>query len=79
MTDRKRTGDLVLDASGPASLDLQTLEGRTFQVHVLPGAKLHLYPVEIDPDLARCPVIVGGERCGGKAGHSGKHQWNNGD
>lgn len=32
-----------------------------------------------DLDRERCPVFIGGERCGKQAGHDGKHIWANGD
>lgn len=67
--------------------DMSALDGKTFQVHLLPSIasaigeqpmRLRLYPVTITVDT-RCPVIVGGERCGRKVGHDGKHMWGGGD
>lgn len=58
--------------------DVRGLEGRLFQAHVLPGGRLRLYPVTLAHE-ARCPIIVGGERCGREAGHEGKHVWAGGD
>lgn len=59
---------------------LTPLDGRTFQVHVLPGTTmLRLYPVTLPEPDTRCPVVIGGERCGELAGHGGKHCWAGGD
>lgn len=60
------------------------LDCKTFQVHVRPGGVLRLYPVTIEKPVpirqdTRCPVIIGGERCGCEAGHEGKHMWAGGD
>jgi hypothetical protein len=52
----------------------EMVNNKTFQVHVKSPTEILLYLVEIDKDSARCPVIVGGERCGNKVGHEGKHQ-----
>ena len=68
--------DIVLTVQG--ELDAGYLEGKTFQIHVLPGNKLLLYPVTL-PAGGRCPVIVKDEQCGKQAGHEGKHMWLNGD
>ncbi len=65
---------LSLNEAAPPELD-----GKMFQVHILPGNRLRLYPVEILPPDSRCPVKVGGERCGLAADHAGKHCWANGD
>lgn len=64
-----------------AEYDPASLEGRTFQIHVRDGDRIVLYPVRIQADQAesRCPVIIGGERCGDVAGHEGKHMWLRGD
>lgn len=48
--------------------DLSALEGRTFQVHLLPGKKIRLYPVTLPESDLRCPAIIGGERCAERAG-----------
>ena len=37
-----------------------------------------LHPAEVRVHT-RCPVVVGGERCGGNANHTGKHDWGRGD
>lgn len=58
--------------------DVGALEGKLFQAHALPGGRLKLYPVELTHD-GRCPVIVGGGRCYGKAGHDGRHAWGSAD
>ena len=55
------------------------IDGGLFQVHLGPGNRLKLYPVKIKTDVERCLVILGSERCGGKAGHTGKHFWAGGD
>lgn len=54
------------------------LDGKTFQIHVTTSDRLTLYLVELAGD-GRCPVVIGGERCGRKAGHADKHTWLNGD
>jgi hypothetical protein len=71
----------LTQAPKPAVLEfpLSELEGRTFQIHVLPNDNLKLVPTTIDKDSGRCPVVIGGERCGERAGHEGKHCWGNGD
>lgn len=51
----------------------EMLDGKTFQIHVKGPNTLLLYPIEVVVDT-RCPIIVGGERCGDKVGHTGKHQ-----
>ncbi len=58
---------------------LAKLEGRTFQVHVIGTSMLRFYPVELEPPDTRCPVLIGGERCGERVGHAGKHCWRGGD
>jgi hypothetical protein len=58
---------------------LAALDGRSFQVHVMPNNRLRLYPLEIEPPDRRYTVVVGGERCGAVAGHAGKHCWGGGD
>jgi hypothetical protein len=70
-------GEIVLCLEAPA--DPALLEGQTFQLHVLPGCRLRLYPVEVVSGAGRCPVLVAGERCGGEAGHPGKHHWASAD
>lgn len=68
-------GGLVLTVH--EAINLSLLEGKTFQAHVVSENKLRLIPVTIETDM-QCPVIVGGERCGGRAGHNGKHCWGGG-
>lgn len=67
---------IILKLTEPAD---PALEGRTFQVHLLPDGRLRLYPVTLLEAPCRCPVIVGGEQCGEQQGHEGKHCWSNGD
>ena len=55
------------------------LDGKTYQAHFNGGNMLRLTPVEIRKKNKQCPVILGGERCGGRAGHDGKHFWARGD
>ena len=62
-----------------SNCDSGYIEEGLFQAHLLPGNRLKLIPVKLKTDLERCPIILGGERCGGKAGHSGKHFWAGGD
>jgi hypothetical protein len=69
-------GEVILQLADPAD---PALEGRTFQVHLLPDGRLRLYPVEIMGGLCRCPVLLAGERCGRVVGHEGKHCWASGD
>jgi hypothetical protein len=57
----------------------KSLDGRTFQVFVYGPGRIKLTPVTLAEPEKRCPVIVGGERCGCQAGHEGKHQWGSGD
>lgn len=61
--------------------DLTILDGCTFQVRVLPGGRIQLRLIELIAPVInyRCPVIISGEQCGGRAGHDGKHYWANGD
>lgn len=68
--------EVIITYSG--YIEPEWVEGKTFQVHVLPDNKLRLYLVTLDHD-ERCPVIIKGERCGLKAGHEGKHMWGSGD
>lgn len=70
------TGEIVVRLAEAVAPDL---EGRTFQVHLLPGDRLRLYPVEISREAMRCPAVVGGERCCLTVGHFGKHRWAGGD
>ncbi len=67
--------NVVLTVAGkvPAELD-----GRLFQVYLLPDGRVQLSPVMLCVD-ERCPVILKGERCGGTAGHEGRHYWAGGD
>lgn len=58
---------------------LADLEGRLFQVHIVNPDALRLVPCWLAAPDTRCPVVIKGERCGGKAGHPGKHTWSNGD
>jgi len=56
-----------------------SLEGRTFQAHILPGNKVLLYLVEL-PEAARCNALLYGaegigEQCGRRVGHEGQHCW----
>ena len=60
------------------------IDGHLFQIHLLDGNLLHpnklkLIPVKLKTDLERCPIIIGGEQCGGRPGHEGKHFWAGGD
>ena len=75
--------DIVLSVTNADAASLAALEGRTFQLHVLPGSRLRLVSVTIAPPPMTtapvCPVILKGERCGRSAGHTGKHMWANGD
>ncbi len=72
--------DIIIMTS-ESETTLSELEGKSFQIHVLPNGKLRLYPLSfvkpyVDLD---CPIILAGERCGKPAGHPGKHTWANGD
>lgn len=58
---------------------LDELDGKTYQVAVLPDGKLKLYEVNLCCEARRCPIIVGNERCGQLEGHPGKHGWAGGD
>ena len=68
-------GDVVLNLTG--DVDSQ-IDGKTFQVHILHDNRIRLVVVEFSVD-SRCPVIIGGERCGQSVGHQGKHWWAGGD
>lgn len=57
---------------------IEDLQGSTFQVTVLPNNQIQLHRVSIVNDL-RCPVVIGGERCGLSANHEGRHIWSGGD
>lgn len=59
--------------------DVSNLDGKTFQVHILPDGRMRLALVTLIRPDDRCPVIVGGERCGCRPGHAGKHMWAGGD
>ena len=60
-------------------IDQVHMDGNTYQVYISPDKKeMTLYPVSIAVD-DRCTVVIGGERCGCKAGHEGKHWWGRGD
>lgn len=75
-----RPKDILLKLSDPIlPEDLKDLDGKTFQVHVYDHSKICLVSVRLIDERPRCPVIVGGEQCGMKAGHEGKHMWANGD
>ena len=58
--------------------DIPDIEGKNFQVHLLPNNCIRLYSVTLLHD-DRCPIIVNGERCGERVGHEGKHCWAGGD
>jgi hypothetical protein len=58
--------------------DREQLDGKLFQVDVLPDFRIKLSPVSVRADQ-RCQVVINGERCSGAAGHTGKHFWAGGD
>jgi hypothetical protein len=56
-----------------------SLDGQTFQIHVVAPHVIRLYAVTLLPPDGRCPVVIAGERCGDRLGHAGKHTWQGGD
>lgn len=75
--------DVILTTDVPQE-GLSLLEGRSFQVHVLPDQRLRLVPIRVCITSLvflppQCPVELKGEQCGKKWGHEGKHVWANGD
>jgi hypothetical protein len=68
---------VVLSLNDPALAEM--LAGRSFQVNHLGGARVELRPLKLEPAGTRCPVVIGGERCGLSQGHEGKHMWGRGD
>lgn len=44
-----------------------------------PGNHQHTGLVGTVDEPDRCPIFIGGERCGKRAGHDGKHVWERGD
>ena len=60
-------------------VEAEQLHDNTYQVYHYGEGKVKLIPVTITPVDNQCPVIVSGERCGCKSGHSGKHMWARGD
>ena len=71
-------GEINLTLASMISPEFPEIDGGLFQAH-LSGNKLKLIPVKLRVPSDRCQVIIGGEQCGGKAGHSGKHFWAGGD
>lgn len=61
--------------------DLKLLQDGSFQVSVMSGGRLRLTALTVTKvkEKGRCPVVLGGERCGDKVGHEGKHVWGRGD
>jgi len=74
--ERMERADVILSVPPDVAAEL---DGLTFQAHAFGEGQVRLFPVTIDPDARRCPVVVGGERCGKQAGHEGRHQWAGGD
>jgi hypothetical protein len=46
--------DIILKIEG----DMPDVEGKTFQMHLLPGNRIRLYPVIIPIEAGRCPSPV---------------------
>lgn len=78
---RKEDWDVIIEAFGEGLKDewIQLLDNKTFQVDIISPTKIRLTPVRMTSDLGRCPVVVGGEQCGCRAGHEGRHMWGSGD
>ena len=76
--NKMAAGEINLTLSSMISPEFPEIDGGLFQAH-LSGNKLKLIPVKLRVPSERCQVIIGGEQCGGKAGHSGKHFWSRGD
>jgi hypothetical protein len=72
-------GSVLIDIPPECEAVAESMNGKTYQVHVQPNGKLRLYTVTSLKIQTRCLTVVGGEQCGGTQGHEGKHWWSGGD
>lgn len=60
-------------------LDLAGLKSDSLKAHGLRLATHQHILAALGDEPERCPIIIGGERCGKEVGHAGKCVWLRGD